>query len=147
MKQYECTYLTAPDATEEETKSLQDKLAASIQAKSGTVDEFQRAFKRRLAYPVNKHEIAYVNTLIFQMEAKDLEAFKKELKEEPKILRNLLLVYKPLTQKEPTRLRTRLRKAQESAAAAEEEQKAKKEKPKAELNDIEEKLEEILHEE
>lgn len=145
MKQYELTYLTAQDLSEEEVKNLQDKLAAAINAKKGTVTEFQKPYKKRLAYPVKKRDIAYVNTVIFGLEQKDLESFTKELKEEPRILRSLTTVYTPFTPREPLR-RKRVVEAAPTAPESEEEKKApvKKEKPKAELTEISEKLDEIL---
>jgi ribosomal protein S6 len=146
MKQYELTYLTPQELTEEEGKNLQDKLAGVITAKSGTVTEFQKAYKRRLAYPVQKRDVAYVNTVIFQLEPKDLETLNKELKEEAKILRSLTIIHKPSMRKEPTRVRLRRVAAAAENAKKEETEKApaKKEKPKAELKEIEEKLDEIL---
>lgn len=150
MKQYELTYLTPQELTEEEVKNLQDKLASLIQEKKGSVIEFQKAYKRKLAYEIKKKDIAYVNTVIFQLETGDLESLKKSLKEEPRILRDLIVKYRPITQKEYSRGRS---KSKSEAAPAEqkeeegEEKPAKKENAKAELNKIEEKLDEILHNE
>jgi small subunit ribosomal protein S6 len=145
MKKYELTYLSASDLTEEQVKNLQDKLAALITAKNGTVAEFQKAYKKRLAYPVKRKDTAFVNTVIYSLEPGLVEAFNKELKEEDRILRSLNIVYEPITMKENSRSRRRA-----SKKAAEEENKeeikiaAKKEKPKAELAEIGEKLDEIL---
>ena len=147
MKQYELTYLTPQELTEEKVKNLQEKLAGLIQAKSGKVAEFQKAYKRRLAYPIQKRDVAYVNTILFELEPKDLETLHKELKEETSILRSLTIIHKPSMRKEPTRVRLR-RAAQAAGEAAKKEESekipARKEKPKAELKEIEEKLNEIL---
>ena len=148
MKQYELTYLTAQDLSEEDVKSLQEKLTAAIVAKNGVVTEFQKPYKKRLAYPVSKRDIAYVNTVIFGLEPKDLETFTNGLKEEPRILRSLTIVYAPFTPRTP--LRRKRSTETVPAETPEEETKevkkpaAKKEKPKAELAEIAEKLDEIL---
>jgi len=147
MKQYELTYLTAQDLAEEEVKSLQDKLAAAIKATNGTVTEFQKPYKKRLAYPIKKREIAYVNTVIFGLEPKDLENFTNGLKEEARILRSLTIVYAPFTPRTPLRRKRVVETAPAPASEIAEETKkttVKKERPKAELNEIAEKLDEIL---
>jgi ribosomal protein S6 len=148
MKQYELTYLTAQDLSEEEVKNLQEKITAAIVATNGTVTEFQKPYKKRLAYPVMKKDIAYVNTVIFGLEPKDIESFTSGLKEESRILRSLTIVYAPFTTRTPLRRKRVIETA--PAETPEKETKevkkpaAKKEKPKAELTEIAEKLDEIL---
>ncbi len=146
MKQYELTYLAPHELTEEAVKSLQDKVAGFIQAKNGTVTEFQKAYKRRLAYSVKNKDVAYVNTVVFSMDPNSMDALKKELKDEPLVLRSLLLTYKPFVEK-PRRVRSKERQLEEKSQTAVEEKPARREKAKVELNDIEEKLEEILQDE
>lgn len=145
MKKYELTFLTPQELKEEEVKILQEKLTALITKKNGTVAEFQKAFKKKLAYPVKKKQAAYVNTVIFDLDPKDLDMLKKEINDEPKILRSFFLIHKPITQRELSRRPTRIDIAsKEKKKEGVEVAKPWREKPKAELNEIEEKLNEIL---
>ena len=95
MKDYEYTYLTRQDMTEEAAKNLLDKLVASITAKNGVVVNLPKAYKKRLAYRIKKQDAAYVNTILFQMEPAPLDEFKKETALIVEILRGLVISYDP----------------------------------------------------
>jgi len=95
MKHYEYTYLTRQDMAEDIAKNLQDKLVALITAKSGTITNLPKAYKKRLAYRIMKQDGAYVNTVLFQMEPAPLEEFKKETSIITEIMRGLIISYDP----------------------------------------------------
>lgn len=155
MKHYELTYLTRQDMTEDDAKKLQETLAASIQAKNGTVTELQKAYKKKLAYPVEKQEAAYVNAITFQLEAKDLETLKKEVEKMAQIIRSLIVTYTPYTPRpmapRPETVEETKETVEPAAVAAEKpaaetpKPKLRREKPKADLKEIGEKLDEILN--
>jgi len=135
MKYYELTYLISPDLSEEEIRTLQEKINALIQAEGGVLSEVNSPVRKTLAYPVKKKWTTYLNTLSFQLDPERLESLKKKLKAESEILRYLILT-KPRTKEilvrgkklPPIRPRKRVIK------------------PKVELKEIEKKLEEILGE-
>ena len=95
MKDYEYTYLTRQDMTEEAAKSLLDKLVASITAKNGVIVNLPKAYKKRLAYRIKKQDAAYINTILFQMEPAPLDEFKKEAFLIVEVLRGLVVSYDP----------------------------------------------------
>jgi len=161
MKYYELTYLTRQDLSEDEAKKIQDKLAASIQAKEGVLLDFQKAYKKRLAYPVKKQEMAYVCGLRFQMETQPQLAFKDEAQKDSQILRSLIVTYTPLPirhiieqhaqEAEKPELLAQVSPVSSAPPAESQAQikpaekpRARREKPKADLKEISEKLDEIL---
>jgi len=56
MTYYELTYLINQEMSEEAAKQLQDKYAAFITAKLGSVIDSPKTYKRRLAYPVKSRK-------------------------------------------------------------------------------------------
>lgn len=94
-KNYEYTYLTRQDMTEEAAKNLQDKIAQLITAKNGAVVDTPRSYKKRLAYRIKKQDVAFVNTIMFTLDAEKLATFKKETDELAEILRGLIVSYDP----------------------------------------------------
>ena len=168
MKHYELTYLTLQDMTEEAAKQLSDKFAASIVAKQGTVIDTAKAYKKRLAYPVKKQEVAFVNSMRFQIETQPLLAFNDEVKKDSLILRSLIITYipqpiRPVLQRPVEEIQVqaqpevKTQEPQPATAEPEVKQEVKKEevktpekpkrreKPKANLKEIGEKLDDILN--
>jgi len=106
MKHYEYTYLTRQDMDETGAKNLSDKLAASIQAKQGVVGDLGRAYKKRLAFRIKHQDVAYVNTILFQLEPAAVVEFKKETDGIAEIIRGLFISYDPeKLKREPRRER------------------------------------------
>jgi ribosomal protein S6 len=170
MKNYEYTYLTRQDISEEEADALRNKLAEFITAGGGAIVDSPKAYKKRLAYSIKKQDAAYVNTILFQSSADGAVAFKKEADIIGAILRGLLIAYDPeklkkeirrerfaaarakqvqapAIEEKPEEKEEKEEKKEERSEAPKEEKPAKpkrKAKLKAELRDIEEKLDEIL---
>ena len=135
MKNYELTYLISSELSEEKAKQLSGEITSLIQEKEGVLVEEKLPFKKKLAYPVQKQPQAYLAVLNFQIAPEKLAGVEKELKEEKRILRYLILVKPPVKKVKITRL---LKKTKID--------KPEKEK-KVELEEIEKKLEEILSDE
>lgn len=95
VKNYEYTYLTRQDMSEEAAKELQDKIAQLVQTKLGAIVDTPRSYKKRLAYKINKQDTAYVNTVMFTLDTEKLEFFKKETDVMTEILRGLIVSYDP----------------------------------------------------
>jgi ribosomal protein S6 len=111
MKHYEFTYLTRQDLDEAGAKALSDKLVASIQAKKGTITEIPRAFKKRLAYRIKHQDVAYVNTILLQLEPAAAVDFKKEADIITEIIRGLIVFY------DPEKLKKEIRRERPAMAA------------------------------
>ena len=143
MKPYELTYLISSEVSEEEATAIQNKIISLIQEKEGFSAEGKPTFKKRLAYSVQGQPQAYLAVLNFQMVPEKLAGLEKELKEEKRILRYLILV-KPPVKKEKA-----VRRPRKTVADKEGELRPilSEEEKKVELKEIEKKLDEILKEE
>ena len=137
MKLYELTYLISPESSEDDLKTLQEEINSLIQNEGGILDEVAAPIKKDLAYPIKKQTSAYLTTLGFRLISEKLENIEKKIKAEDKILRYSVLI-KPRVKEIPMR-RKKLPKKVEIFPK-------KITKPKAELKEIEKKLEEILEE-
>jgi small subunit ribosomal protein S6 len=129
MKYYELTYLISPDLSEPEVKNIQEKVNSLIQTREGFLDSSTPPERIDLSYPIKKKTQAYLTSLSFHLKVEKINDLEKEIKSEGNILRFLICVRKKLKAVEAPR-RAPIKKPE-------------KEK-KAELKDIEQKLEEIL---
>lgn len=134
MKSYELTYLISPDLSEEELKIFQEKINSFIKEEGGRLEEFKNPIEKRLEYPIKNKERGCLTTLDFHFEPGKLENLEKKLKQEPSILRYLILTKRVSKKIETPKIKPK-----------KEIKELKKEK-KVELEKIEEKLEEILGE-
>jgi len=132
MKFYELTYLISPELSEEEIRTLQEKINSLIQEEGGVLSEVNSVVRKTLAYPIEKKRVAYLAILSFQLDPERLGSLEKKIKAESGILRYLIL-----TKKLPKRV---------AAMPVKKPRKITKPKPKVELKEIEKKLEEILGE-
>lgn len=137
MKLYELTYLISLESSEDDLKTWREKINSLIQNEGGILDEVATPIKKDLAYPIKKQTSAYLTTLGFRLSSEKLENLEKKIKAEDKILRYSVLI-KPRVKEIPIR-RKKLPKKVEIFPK-------KITKPKAELKEIEKKLEEILEE-
>jgi len=138
MKIYELNYLISPDLSEEELNAFQEKINKYVQEEKGILGETNKPQKRILAYPIKKMVQAYLSSINFQLNPESLLNIEKKIKNEGQIIRYLILVKKPrkVTEK---RIRRIIKKLEQPSMKAETPQKKK-----ADLETIEQKLEEIL---
>jgi ribosomal protein S6 len=129
MKYYELTYSVPSDLSEPEVKSIQEKINSSIQNKEGLLDSSTPPKKVNFSYPIKKNTQAYLISLSFYLKPERISELETEVKSEDKILRFLISNKKKL----------KAIKAPREPLV----KKPEKEK-KAELKDIEQKLDEIL---
>ena len=124
MKQYELIYLILPGLSEEEQKSLSQRVASFI----GT-------------QPENKQGNAFWVSFNFGAEPEKIKDIEKQLKAEPSIKKYMIV--KKEIHKPESLIRKRRKIVKEELT---EKPKTKMEKPKVELKEIEKKLDEILKE-
>jgi len=90
MKTYELTCLISPGLSEEELKSLEEKIVSQIKEIGGILNEILGIIKKSLAYPIKKNTSAFLATLSFQLPPEKLDLLHKRLKAESNILRYLI---------------------------------------------------------
>lgn len=141
MRSYELTCLISPDLSPEELDSFQEKITSFIQEEEGNVAKINETVKKGLAYPIEKTNQAYLTTLSFNLNPENLENLEKKLKAVDQVFRYTIVTKKrpKITEvfKKPSRITVKISRAAK---------KIKEERPKVELKEIEEKLEEILGE-
>lgn len=135
MKSYELSYLITPEISDSEVKNFQEKIIAFVQEKGVLVDT-RLAKKIGLAYPIKKRVSAFFATLGFQSKTEDLSELEKKIKAEPNVIRYLILG--KITHKAKKK-RSRPPVAPSIIRKIEEPKKEK-----AKLEEIEQKLEEVL---
>ena len=117
MKLYELTYLPLPGISEDEQKTLSERVISALETS-----------------PVSQHSNGFLTTMDFNAEPEKIKEIQEKLKQETQIKRCLIL------NKRPVKFKARiLRRAEFSKKVAEETSK-----PKVELQEIEKKLDEIL---
>jgi len=133
MKLYELNYLISSNLEDEEKiKIFQEKINSFIQKEQGVLNRIIKPIKKILSYPIKKNNQAYLSTLSFYLNPKNLAHLEKKLKAENNILRYIILT------KQPQKI-TKMK--------LEKFKKIIKPKPKkVKLEEIEKKLEEILKE-
>jgi ribosomal protein S6 len=140
MKSYELNYLISPDFSEEEIIAFQEKINNWIQEEKGILGEINKPVKKILAYPIKKTVQAYLRSVNFQLNPGVLVNIEKKLKNEEKIIRYLILARKP-RKVSMVKVRRTLRRLESPLIKPE-----MPKKEKAELETIEQKLDEILKE-
>ncbi len=155
MKYYELNCLISSNLSQEELKTFQEKIENCIQEEGGIFIGTKNPTKRSLLYSIKTKlhptaETAYFVTLNFNLVPEKLKNIEKKLKSESQILRYLILNKKapkavsPLVKEDkssfPPFAAARVPKI--PVAPGPKAERVKKEKVK--LEEIEEKLEEIL---
>lgn len=153
MKTYELTYILSPDTSSEQAEAKARELEASIQAKEGAIIKQSNPIAIALSYQIKKRASGLVGTIEFHMESEKLAEFQQAIQKDGKIARHMLIIKEPARQKKERRAKREASvlepqpqpepQPQEVSAPA---SPKPAEKPKVELKDIEEKLDEILGE-
>lgn len=128
MNYYELTYLASPTFTHEEVINFHEKIKSHISKEKGVTSTEQEPIKKTLAYPVKKHSQAYLASIDFEIDIENISKIKDIIKKENNILRYIL---------------TKKSKKQENEEATTKKRRSLKPE-KAMLEDIEQKLDEII---
>lgn len=137
MKLYHLTYLASPELSEEELKTLHQKVETLVQENQGNLQRIEKLVKTNLGTPIEKtgstFGSAFVSSITFYIDKSKIKQFQQKLKGLQNILRFMLVCKKP---------------AKVSSRPARAPSIAKKWTPKiekkVELKEIEKKLGEIL---
>lgn len=138
MKLYELTYLLSLKLTEDEVKNFSEKITSFIKEAGGIPEESSlrgKITKKRLASQIKKEGEAYLGTIIFYLPSQEIEKLKKELNTGKQILRYTIITKKLLKEVKRPRTLLKISKTEENPKSSPE---------KADLKEIEKKLEEIL---
>lgn len=151
---YELLYLVSGNFTETELAPIRQKVLGYIKKHEGKITYEDNFGKKKLAYPIMANHQGYYLMAEFDLEGAKLQALEKEIALTNEVLRHMVMVKKVSTSgiaKKPTlnmdiepRVDTRTAKPKVVAEMPKVEIKPEEEKDKLKLEDLDEKLDEIL---
>lgn len=153
MNTYELTYIISPEISLEEAQNKAKELESAVISREGSVIKTDSPVAKPLSYPIGQRASGFFGVIEFQSEAEKVLEIKDAISKDKTFLRVMLLNKKPVKVKKQRRLKTK----EETSAVAPEikaevkpAEEPKEEKPsepaKADLEDIDKKLDEILGE-
>jgi len=145
---YELNLLISPNFSEAEISSFIEKIEGELQ-KSGKIVSDKKAERKKLAYSVEKQIEAWFYFLNLYPVAQDkkelLDSIEKMLKEDKDVIRFLIIKKDTKKTEAPAKpMRTRPIKKEEIVESPAVEERVKK--PKAQMEEIDKKLDEMLGE-
>ncbi len=158
MKTYELTYIISSELTTEESKTVSEEINSFIQKEEGVIIRSENPVAKTLSYPIKKQGSGFFVVLEFQIAPEKLIELKEKIEKDNRILRNFIVIKKPIKIQKERRVKKRVLAEPEKTGIFSLEQNSAQEKParnashsdaggeKIELEDIEKKLEEILGE-
>lgn len=147
MKNYELLYIVSNQYTEDELKTIKEKINALLQKYGAVLGFGEFLGKKKLAYPINKINHGYYVVAEFELEDPTVvKAISNDLKLDKEVLRAQIISKPKITQAEIERQKRQRAKAAEEAKPKTEEKKVvkPKESKKMEMKNLDEKLDEIL---
>lgn len=147
MKNYELLYIVSNQYTEDELKTIKEKVNSILQ-KYGAVLGFSEFLgKKKLAYPINKINHGYYVVSEFELEDPTVvKSISNDLRLDKEVLRAQIISKPKITQEEIERQNRQRARAAEEAKPKPEEKKVVKQKEtkKPEMKNLDDKLDEIL---
>ena len=92
MRDYELTYLIKPDIAEEDIKNLLEKISSFIKTQEGIIKKATEPFKKNLGYQIKEKSEAFLVSIDFSLNPDKIKQLENNIKEEPKVLRHILVV-------------------------------------------------------
>ncbi len=149
------------EISSEESEAKVKEIESFIQSKEGVILTSDKPVAKTLAYPIKKQGSGFFSTLTIQIEEEKVAELNEKLVKDSKILRHFIVVKEAVRERKERRTRakpaftveaekvvaeTKLEPTEEKASKKEEKQSVKSaaSKEKADLTDIEKKLDEIL---
>jgi len=141
---YELLYLVAANYTEEELVPIKEKVKELIKKFGGEITSEDSFGKKKLAYPVKKNFQGYYLLYEFNLDGQNLKDLTKNLKLTNDILRHVIVKKKLRTPEEIKAIKERVQKMEEQANPEVKAEKKAKDDNKIKLEDLDQKLDEIL---
>jgi ribosomal protein S6 len=158
MKTYELSYIISPETTSEEAESKGKEFELAIQTKEGIILKQINPTAKTLAFPIAKRASGFFGVMEFQLEPEKLLELKDIVEKDKKIVRYIIVIKdraKPKRERgtrKPDKspeghfdpLRQSSSEASGPATMPAKQALGGEEKPKVELKDIEQQLDELL---
>jgi ribosomal protein S6 len=160
QKLYELAYFLSPELNESEILACAQTIKKFVLDAGGNITAEIPAQKKKIGQPIKNQAFGYFGLFFFQGNPDSIDELKKNLKLETKIIRHMIAVKKPASLKKKKKkesagrfpfpiFKTAEKHKREAAAAVppgEKTEKLEPEKEKAQIEELNKKLEEILSE-
>ncbi len=141
MNHYELLYLIAATYSEDELIPFKQKIKELIEKKSGKITLEDNLGKKKFAYPIKQVRHGYYLLYEFDLPPENLKALERSLKLTPEVLRHMVVGKKFQT---PSLIEITAEKVKKEKVQKEKEEKKKSDKDKIKLEDLDQRLDEIL---
>lgn len=91
MKEYEISYLSAPDLSEEARVEFNGAVESAIEKLGGNISSNSENVRRRLIYPIKKQGAGFLRVLQVSMPPEKVGELKEIMKKQPGMLRLTIL--------------------------------------------------------
>jgi small subunit ribosomal protein S6 len=96
MRNYELAYILDPELDEQSIEIFEDRVKGWIEAAGGTIKNIDNWGKRRLAYPIKKHNEGYYYFVQIEMPPQAGVTIERDLRLSEQILRFMISVQEPV---------------------------------------------------
>jgi small subunit ribosomal protein S6 len=152
LRQYQISYFLSPLLLEEEVSNYTAKISEFINEAKGEIKSSDEPKIQKLSFPIKKHYQGYFSKIIFFISPENLSELEKKIRLEKDILRFFIEIVRPEKQrkeKPPKKSKPIQIKEDETEIPTEVPEKIKEEKEttkkkKVKLEEIDQKLEEII---
>ena len=156
MNLYELTYLIKPDLTNEEAKEYNKKLTGELKEEDATLYKMEEPKKRNLAYDLKGFKEAYIACVDMDIDPQRVKIIEEKMKRDDNILRHLIISKEELEEEEDPEKEKDVKEEEDDESNEKEEKdeseedkededkKEDKKEDKVKLNEIDEKIDEIL---
>jgi len=91
VRDYELGIVVSPDATEEQTRGIIDRVVQTVAAGGGQVLRVNAWGRRRLAYPINHHRDGYYVFMDMVMNPQGVAEVEHNLRVSEEVIRHILV--------------------------------------------------------
>ena len=144
MNHYEILYLASASYTESELTPIQDKVKEFIKKYQGQITLEENLGKKKLAYPIKQNYQGYYLLYEFNLPEESLKDLERSLRLTSDVLRHIIVKTPKVKIKIPRRIRPNWEKPEITPPKTAEAKEKEKEKEKIRLEDLDQKLDEIL---
>jgi small subunit ribosomal protein S6 len=96
MRNYELAYILDPELDEQSIANVDERIKGWIEAAGGIVKEIDNWGKRRLAYPIKKHNEGFYYFIQIEMPPQAAIMIERDLRLSEQILRFMITVQEPV---------------------------------------------------
>ncbi len=161
MNLYELTYLIKPELTSNESKSLNKDFADKLKGMDAKLYKMEQPKKINLAYRLKGFSEAYMVSIDMDVDSEKVKLIEEELKRKKEVLRHIIISKEKIEEEEDPKKANQEEESnienkkdnkegndkseeEDNEEEKEDESDSKKEDKKVKLNEIDEKIDEIL---